>query len=77
MLKSKTMWAAVAALVTACGSYFTQEISLAEMMQISVTAVLAIFLRHGVAKSQVAAEEAAEAASVVLPLVPKKQTKKA
>ena len=77
MLKSKTVWASLLAIAGSLSSFFLEEISLAEMMQISITAVLAIFLRHGVAKSQVAAEEAAEAASVVLPLVPKKQTKKA
>jgi hypothetical protein len=55
------------AIVGSLASFFLEEISLAEMLQISVTSVLAICLRHGVAKSQMAAEEAVEAASVVLP----------
>ena len=77
MLRSKTMWAALAAVATACGSYFSQDISLAEMMQICVTAVLAIFLRHGVAKSQLAAEAAVEAASTPAPAPKKRVIKKA
>ena len=77
MLRSKTMWAALAAVATACGSYFSQDISLAEMMQICVTSVLAIFLRHGVAKSQTAAVAAVEAASTPAPLPRKRIIKKA
>lgn len=77
MLRSKTMWAALAAVATACGSYFSQDISLAEMMQICVTSVLAIFLRHSVAKSQTAAVAAVEAASTPAPLSRKRIIKKA
>ena len=79
MLRSKTMWAALAAVVTACGSYFSQDISLAEMMQICVTSVLAIFLRHGVAKAQTVAELAVETAKAAAAPPPelKKKAKKA
>tara|TARA_B110000014_G_C19805569_1_gene418291 strand:+ start:44 stop:223 length:180 start_codon:yes stop_codon:yes gene_type:complete len=50
LLKSKTVWAAVAAIVGAIGGYFTGEIELGEMLQLVVTSALAVFLRHGVAK---------------------------
>ena len=73
MLKSKTVWAAIVSCCGAAAAVATNEATLAEGLQIAVTAILAIFLRHGVAKSQTAAEEAAEAASVVLPLTPKKR----
>tara|TARA_R100000700_G_C3066279_1_gene78646 strand:+ start:128 stop:373 length:246 start_codon:yes stop_codon:yes gene_type:complete len=63
MLKSKTVYAALAACLTSIGAYMAQEVSMAEMMQVCVTSVLAIFLRHGVAKTQQSAEAAVEAAS--------------
>ena len=50
MLKSKTLWAAAAAIIGAMGGYFTGELELGEMMQLVVTSALAVFLRHGVAK---------------------------
>jgi len=65
MLKSKTVWTAVAAIIAAIGGYFTGELELAEMLQLVVTSGLAVFLRIGVKKSEVAA---AEAASTVLPV---------
>ena len=77
MLKSKTVWASLLAIVGSVSSFFLEEISLAEMLQISVTSVLAIFLRHGVAKSQLAAEAAVEAASTPAPLPRKRIIKKA
>ena len=51
MLRSKTLWTGVAACVAAASSYFMQEIQLAEMLQIVVTSLLAIFVRHGVHKA--------------------------
>ena len=74
MLKSKTVWTAVGAIIAALGGYFTGELELAEMMQLVVTSGLAVFLRIGVMKSEVAANAAAEAASTVLPV--KKPAKK-
>ena len=56
MLKSKTLWTGAAAIVAAAGSYFMQEIQLAEMLQIVITSLLAIFVRHGVHKSAEAAK---------------------
>tara|TARA_R110000824_G_scaffold12935_6_gene56448 strand:+ start:867 stop:1040 length:174 start_codon:yes stop_codon:yes gene_type:complete len=43
------------------------EATLTEGLQIAVTAILAIFLRHGVAKSQTASEAAIKAASKPAP----------
>jgi hypothetical protein len=63
--------------VGSVSSFFLEEISLAEMLQISVTSVLAICLRHGVAKSQTAAVAAVEAASTPAPLPRKRIIKKA
>ena len=55
MLKSKTVWAAAAAVVGAVGGDFTGEVELGAMLQIVVTSVLAAFLRHGVKKAEDAA----------------------
>ena len=55
MHKTKTFWASLGGIVTAVGAYFTGDIDLAATMQIVVTSVLALFLRHGVAKSEKAA----------------------
>tara|TARA_Y100000401_G_C8212529_1_gene169198 strand:+ start:77 stop:298 length:222 start_codon:yes stop_codon:yes gene_type:complete len=57
MHKTKTFWASVTGIVTAVGAHFTGDIDLAATMQIVITSVLAIFLRHGVAKSEKAAEK--------------------
>jgi hypothetical protein len=57
MHKTKTFWASLGGIVTATGAYFTGDIDLAATMQIVVTSVLALFLRHGVAKSEKAAEK--------------------
>jgi len=58
MLKSKTLWASAAAICGALGGYFTSELALGEMLQIVVTSLLAVFLRHGVKKAEVAATDA-------------------
>tara|TARA_Y100001938_G_scaffold65969_1_gene91609 strand:+ start:112 stop:348 length:237 start_codon:yes stop_codon:yes gene_type:complete len=74
MIKSKTVWTAIAAIIAAIGGYFTGELEMAEMLQLVVTSGLAVFLRMGVKKSEVAADAAAEAASTVVPA--KKAAKK-
>jgi len=74
MLKSKTVWTAVAAIIAALGGYFTGELEMAEMLQLIVTSGLAVFLRIGVKKSEAAADAAAEAASTVLPVKKAKKT---
>ena len=77
MWKSKTLWAALASLIAAVASVVTGEATIAEGLQIGVTAILAIFLRHGISKSQDASEAAVEAASSVSPIPKKKVVKKA
>ena len=67
MLRSKTFWAAVSSCVAAATAVATNEATLTEGLQIAVTAILAIFLRHGVAKSQTASEAAIKAASKPTP----------
>ena len=74
MLKSKTLWASVTAIVGALGAWFTGNIELGEMLQLVVTAGLAVCLRLGIKKSEDAADAAAEAASMVLPVKKKKAT---
>jgi hypothetical protein len=52
MLKSKTVWTAIVAIVGSVGAYFTGDIELGEMLQLLVTSALAIFLRIGVKKAE-------------------------
>tara|TARA_R110002167_G_scaffold4198_4_gene19647 strand:- start:1168 stop:1404 length:237 start_codon:yes stop_codon:yes gene_type:complete len=77
MWKSKTLWASLVSLIGVAASVATNEITVAEGLQVAVTAILAIFLRHGISKSQVAAEAAVEAASSISPAPTKKAVKKA
>jgi len=48
--KWKTFWTAVAAIATAIGAYASGEMTLAQLIQIVITSLLAVFLRHGIAK---------------------------
>ena len=50
MLKSKTLYASLTAIIGAIGAWQMSEISLAEMFQVCIPAVLAVTLRHSVAK---------------------------
>ena len=49
--KWKTFWAAMAAIASAIGAYGAGEMELAQLVQLIVTCLLAIFLRHGIAKT--------------------------
>ena len=51
--KWKTFWAAIAAIATAIGAHAAGEMSLAQLLQIIATSLLAVFLRHGIAKTDV------------------------
>jgi|TARA_Y100000310_G_scaffold294822_1_gene325599 hypothetical protein len=75
MWKSKTVWAGLLGALGAISAWATGEATLAQMLQVVVTSVLAIFLRHGVQKTQDAAEDAAEAAADAASVVtaPKKK----
>ena len=50
MLKSKTLWAGVTGLIGAISGYLTGELELGAALNVGITAVLAIFVRHGVSK---------------------------
>ena len=77
MWKSKTVWAGILGALGGLSAWATGEATLAEMLQVVVTSILAIFLRHGISKSQDASEAAVEAASSVSPIPKKKVVKKA
>ena len=72
MWKSKTVYAGLAGIISSLGLFMSSEISLAEFLNVSITSLLAIFLRHGIHKTQNVAEAAVEAASSVTP-APKKR----
>ena len=50
MIKSKTFWAGVTGLVGAISGYLTGELEIGAAMNVGITSVLAIFVRHGVSK---------------------------
>ena len=77
MLKSKTVWTAITTCVGTVAAIVMNEISLVEGLQLMVPAILAIFIKHAVSKSQDASEAAVEAASSVSPTPKKKVVKKA
>ena len=51
LIKSKTVWAGIAGLMAA-GGFFTGEMDLSVAIQTGITSLLAIFLRHGIAKQE-------------------------
>ena len=50
MFKSKTVLGGLAAILSAAGGYLGGEIELSAALNITVTSILAIFLRHSVSK---------------------------
>lgn len=52
LLKTKTFWAAMAALVAAAERVMTGQSSLTEGLQIAVPALMALLLRDGIAKGE-------------------------
>ena len=76
MWKSKTVYAGLAGIISSLGLFMSSEISLAEFLNVSITSLLAIFLRHGIHKTQNVAESAVEAASSVTPAPKKRIVKK-
>jgi hypothetical protein len=52
MLKSKTVWTGIVAIVGAIGGFFTGDLELGAMLQLVVSSGLAIFLRHGIKKAE-------------------------
>lgn len=57
IIKSKTTWAAITGVVGGIAGYFTGELELGAAINVIITSVLALFLRHGVKKAEVAASE--------------------
>ena len=50
MIKSKTFWAGITGLIGAVSGYLTGELEIGAAMNVGITSVLAIFVRHGVSK---------------------------
>ena len=50
LIKSKTVWAGIAGLITAAGGFFTEEMDPGVAIQTGIVSLPAIFLRHGIAK---------------------------
>jgi len=48
MLKSKTLWGGITGIVGAVAGYMTGEMEMGVAINIAITSILAIFVRHGV-----------------------------
>jgi len=48
LLKSKTVWASIGAIVTAAGAYATGDIGLYQFAQAIIYGLIAIFMRSGI-----------------------------
>ena len=47
LLRTKTFWTGLAGVLAAAAAYFTGEATLSQAMQMALTGLVAIFLRHG------------------------------
>ena len=63
MWKSKTTWTCILGALGGLSAILTNEATLAEGSQIILTSLIGLFLRHGVSKTQVTADAAAESAA--------------
>jgi len=52
MLKSKTLWTAITGAIGGVAAYFTGDLELGAAANVVITSLLAIFLRHGIKKSE-------------------------
>ena len=50
MLKSKTTWTAITGALCGIAGYFTGDLELGAALNVVVTSLLALFLRHGISK---------------------------
>lgn len=50
MLKSKTTWTAILGALGGLAGYFTGELEMGAAMNVVITSLLALFLRHGISK---------------------------
>jgi hypothetical protein len=57
MIKSKTVIGAIGAVIASIGGIMSGELEMGAGINVIVTSVLAIFLRHGVKKAEKAANE--------------------
>jgi hypothetical protein len=48
MLKSKTLWTGITGVIGALAGYMTGELEIGAAINIGITSLLAIFVRHGV-----------------------------
>jgi len=51
MFTSKTFWGGVTGAITALSGYLTGQLEMAAALQLGFTSILAIFLKHAVAKN--------------------------
>lgn len=52
LIKQKTTWTGIVAIITAVGGYFTGDLVLADTIEIAITGLVAIFLRQGIKKGK-------------------------
>ena len=48
LIKTKTFWAGVTAIITAAGGFFTGSMDLGTAVQTAATGLIGIFLRQGI-----------------------------
>jgi hypothetical protein len=54
MLRSKTTWTALTGAIAGVAGYFTGELEMGAAVNVVITSLLALFLRHGIKKTEVA-----------------------
>lgn len=52
LLRTKTFWTGLAGLITAVGAYMGGDVDLWQAAQMGLTGLVAIFLRHGMARGE-------------------------
>ena len=52
MFKSKTTWTAITGALAGVAGYFTGELELGAAANVVITSLLALFLRHGIKKTE-------------------------
>jgi len=57
MMSSKTTWTAIIGALGGIAGWATGELEMGAAMNVVVTSLLALFLRHGIKKTEVAAKE--------------------
>ena len=54
MIKSKTFWTAIPGAIAGVAGYCTGDLELGSAINVVITSLLALFLRHGVKKAETA-----------------------